>query len=454
MSDQSVRERPAANQRGIAMVLALLALLLLLVLSLGILQNSIASFRTAGNDRSAKQALAIAEAGAEYARESLRLNLKNKTLSSLGQALTNAANHGTLVNATLLSAFNGSTGLANGTTNTPFILPTTFAAGNFQVLLTNDRNEPGATSQAASVQSPTDTNSRIMITSFGNAPNGALAAVQEQLGLYAGFLPGVELPGLLVMPGPTVNFQGPHSAARQLNGIDSSGTGCYPTVAVSTNAAKAVVDSNIPKPGDFISCSPFTSPPQAAASSTFNPTTENFLPTASNPYDRVSPNTPRLPGDPLLTHVKYLAHMVASVSAVADFHSTGDAGFTYGSTATPKIVAITGDLSISGNTTGAGVLLVTGTLTLNGTPSYHGVILVIGTGAVVVKGGGNGTFLGAMLIANTATPWITNPAYVGVPSYSDNGGGTATTEAYDTGSLKSYAAAIMPLQVLTFEQLR
>ncbi len=460
MSYRSVLKKALPNQNGIALVVTLLALVVLVVLSLGVLQNSVAGFRTSGNDRTTKAALAVAEAGAEYSRESLRQQLQSGTISNLSAALQNAAHGGTLVDATQRVSFLGSTGTVNGTLNTPFIASTNFASGAFQVFLTNDRNEPGLNT-SASVQSQTDTNNEVMVTSFGNGPGGSIAAVQEQLKLSQALLPKFNLPGVIVMPGPTVNISVPNSQPVEINGQDLSGTGGYPTVAVTTNAAKAVVDAAIAGSHNafpnFKDAYPFTSPPQPAPQPYIpNVTTENFLLPAENPYDSVSANTIQTPpghGDVRLTSVKYLTNLAAEISAVADFHSTSDTGFTYGSVTHPRIIAINGDLTIRGTDSGAGILLVTGTLTLAGTPSYNGVMLAIGNGAIVEQGGGGGVFYGGMLIANTNTPWTGNPAYVGVPSWTDHGGGHHIHQ-YDTNSLTNYANKILPLQVVTYQQLR
>ena len=67
---------------------------------------------------------------------------------------------------------------------------------------------------------------------------------------------------------------------------------------------------------------------------------------------------------------------------------------------TSKVTVVNGDLTISGDSGGAGILLVTGTLTMNGNFSWDGIILVVGTGNFQAKGGGNGTINGAMVVAN------------------------------------------------------
>jgi Tfp pilus assembly protein PilV len=97
---------------------------------------------------------------------------------------------------------------------------------------------------------------------------------------------------------------------------------------------------------------------------------------------------------------------------------------SYGSTANPQITFINGDVTLGG---GAGVLIVTGTLTISGNMQFNGLILVIGQGQVVVNGGGNGTIYGEMLVAQTnssVAPYAQLAAFPnGSPSFTWNGGG-------------------------------
>ncbi len=409
-------------------------------------------------DRITRTALAVGEAGAEAAREKLRLALKGgATFSSL---LATAANGGTLVDATQLAAFNGSTGLINATPNAPFIAPSGFGAGHFQVFLTNDRGEPGAANASASVQSQVDTNNRVMVTSFGSGPGGTAATIQEELQLLQAFLAGSNMPGVIILPGPMVNFATSNSSASSINGGDFSVLGsCYPTIAVSTNAAKLYVDqlicgnNNVP----YGSCGPYGGAYTCSKSNPAldsQPSTENFLPTALNPYDPTSPNSAPLQAwDQHLIRVDYLKSLVQSIMAVADFHELTDPGFTGGTATDPKIIAINHSQDFPNYWTGYGILLVTGTLKFRGEYAFHGLILAVGDG-VYVHGGTNGAYVwGTMLVANINTPWQVDPRFVGVPSYSELGGGPTVLQ-YSSGDLMRYAASLMPLQRTSFQLLR
>ena len=54
-----------------------------------------------------------------------------------------------------------------------------------------------------------------------------------------------------------------------------------------------------------------------------------------------------------------------------------------------------------GNASGAGVLVVTGTLSFTGNANFNGLVLVIGQGIVSESGGGNGGFNGTVFVAKT-----------------------------------------------------
>jgi Tfp pilus assembly protein PilX len=453
-----------------AFVVALISLVVVLVLGLAVVQNSVSGLRTSGNDSTSKNAAAIAESGAEYAREAIRTQLKGG--QTINQLLSTAANAGNLVDATTLGGFGHTTATANGTNNRPVVASRAFGAGNFQVFLTNDPLEGGT--QTESVKKTTDSNNRIMITSFAGRA-GSASVVQEQLGIFDAFLPGRSLPGMITLPGPDVNFQSFASNARMVYGYAPGqvDTGpCFPTIAVTTNAAKSKIDAIMCTPGNsstgqYTSCKDsvrdFTNPAAScitngngngggSTGTEFNPTTENFLLKEENPYDTATVNNPILRGDPRLTQVSYLDSLKAKVIQAANCKSASECSSPYGTTTSPMIVAINGDFTLKGTESGVGILLVTGKLTFSGTPDYTGLVLVIGQGNFEQNGAGNGTVRGAMLVANTNTPWVGNAQYVGIPTYNINGGGNSESY-YDAGALTRYAAGSMPLQVLTFRFL-
>jgi Tfp pilus assembly protein PilX len=455
-----------SGQHGAALIVVLLAMVILMVLGVGMLQTSIAGLRTSANDRTSKTALAVAESGIEFAREQLRTMLRTGPIT-LSTELAHVANEGTLVNATQISAFNGSTGLTNYTTNNPLIPPRAFGAGSFQVFLTNDRCETPAggicVNQPSSVQSTVDTNNRIMLTSLGTGPGGSLAVVQEQLKVTDAFS-NDHLPANIILPGPDIDFEPFTSESPDICGCDSPtcshdpGVKGYPTIAVSSQAALTTAlsfydSAKKEKYKDkYDDCGPFGT----GATNSF----ENFLPSdptsIPNPYEHNTTNNPPVPGDPRLVEVAYLQKLVATIKSVADYTSTGNNTVQLGTSTAPAISVIDnpgGEVTYSGKVEGYGILLVTGQLTFKGDVSYSGLILCIGDGRFQYTGNGNGTINGSILVANVNSPYSGNPKYVGVPYYHDTGGGNHK-QYYSSNCLSTYANAILPLQRLTFQQLR
>ncbi len=89
---------------------------------------------------------------------------------------------------------------------------------------------------------------------------------------------------------------------------------------------------------------------------------------------------------------------------------------------------VDGDFTLGpGNPTGQGTLIVTGTLDLHGTFGFNGVIMVLGTGRVIRSGGGHGTILGAMFVANFPRTGLPSDIF-SAPTFDTSGGGTATIQ--------------------------
>jgi hypothetical protein len=111
-----------------------------------------------------------------------------------------------------------------------------------------------------------------------------------------------------------------------------------------------------------------------------------------------------------------------------------------GTNIVPVINVVHGDVSLGGS--GTGILLVDGQLTELGGFSYNGIILVIGKGSVVKNGGGGGTMNGSLFLANMYSDPIGTYTHLiplgaappnppGAPSMAWNGGGNANIQ-YDS----------------------
>ena len=80
---------------------------------------------------------------------------------------------------------------------------------------------------------------------------------------------------------------------------------------------------------------------------------------------------------------------------------------------------VDGDVSLP-NSGGKGLLVVTGTLSMNGSQTFDGLVLVLGGGVLDRSGGGNGTSLGAFVVAkfNSAGDFL-------APAFTSSGTGTS-----------------------------
>jgi len=83
---------------------------------------------------------------------------------------------------------------------------------------------------------------------------------------------------------------------------------------------------------------------------------------------------------------------------------------------------VDGDVSLP-NSGGKGLLVVTGTLSMNGSQTFEGLVLVLGGGVLDRSGGGNGTSLGAFVVArfNSTGDFLS-------PSFTSSGSGTSTLQ--------------------------
>lgn len=250
------------------------------------------------------------------------------------------------------------------------------------------------------------------------------------------------VPGAMVFDGLGADFgTNPHSAVFGVSGQDAAqgpnaGTGCG--AAVNQPAIGAF---NGP---DVTTVSGQLNRPGSYTSAAPYTTT----PAISNVNSQLGP----------LSTVDGLTNLVNSITAAAgsNVYPSGGSPTNWGTPGAPAINVINGDYS--GGISGTGILLVTGTLTMSGSPSYNGLILVIGKGNVVKNGGGNGTLNGSLFIANL----FTNTSYTtpialgsnlppGPTTMAWNGGGNATIQ-YDSCWI-NYVGKAFPLKLLTSREL-
>lgn len=281
------------------------------------------------------------------------------------------------------------------------------------------------------------------LTSLAVTSSGARRLAQYELASVS--LP--PMPGPLIFDGPGANFViNPNSNAFAVSGTDAdqganAGAGCGP----ANNEPAIGSFSN----GDATTLAGQLNRPNKYTSNTNPPPgTPVATPAVSNVNSQLGP----------LATVDGLANLVNTVTAAAGSNVyTSPAGpSNWGTNGAPVINVINGDYS--GGISGSGILLVTGKLTMSGTPSYNGLILVIGKGFVQKNGGGNGTLDGSLLVANMYTD-TTYSALIplgsnlppGPPIIQWNGGGTATIQ-YDSCWINSLGQSL-PLRLVTSREL-
>ncbi|MGH9514251.1 MAG: pilus assembly PilX family protein [Terriglobales bacterium] len=462
-----------SSERGFALFIAIFTLLLITGIAISMIMLTNTDTSISSNFRDEQVAFFAAKAGVEEVRDRLRANAPNSLYSSLpttlpGQAngvlyITNPANGETVapwtMNGTnypddeictdmtnLGSPCSGSPAVPAGS---PWYTSTTASATYAtnpkllwkwaRIIEKTNKTSSGTASVITVDGDATDNNELVcwssttevtttqatcaaagykqayVITALAVTPSGSRRMVQ--MDVAAASLPTI--PGAMVFDGASPTYGAPSSNAFSVTGVDQSSS------------------SNPDRPQNGVTCPAPVSQPalggfDAASTATLNSDISGRPSSYTGSPASVANVSSTL--GPLAT-VAGLNQLVNTITGAANNVYNGNVTSLAnpGTPAAPVINVVTGDLTMSGGLSGSGILLVEGSLTLSGTPSYNGLVLVIGKGIVTKNGGGNGTFDGAMLVANLydsgGTLITSGPP--GRPSINWNGGGNATVQ-YDS----------------------
>ena len=429
------------SERGSALVMAVFVLALLTSMGAALLFVTENEMKMGKVDLRAKTVFYVSEAGLEDAREALRVvNLAGATdaqRSSFNDELTSAAGPNGAIDcdpAALKPVFDSNgdpVGFSGYGDDAPLKAFTAFGSGKYAAFLTNDAMD-GRTNKS-------DSNDRVVITAIGAGAQYATEKVQAII--ERGGFP--TLPATITMIGPTANFDGGNSSAKNYTGNDCAGgvTGLsVPVVGVIGVASEATAESGVKKPLTYTSGG------------------ATGIDTVTNVSGSI---------DPSWTDCANLHDLARKIRSSADVVGTPSTANTdLGTSASPKIVYIEGDYTVGGGVNGGGLLWVTGTLTFNGNASWTGALFTVGKGNFQRSGGGNGALLGASFIANIAGPdglmWTsddcagadgslgTSDDGAAVATYNNSGGGTG-----DTGYCSSAISSVQqefPFEVVGFRQ--
>jgi Tfp pilus assembly protein PilX len=475
-----------SSERGVALVVALLTLLLISAILMGMIVASNSETNISTNFRDEQTAFFAARAGIEEVRDRLRPNATN-SLSTTAFFTAAPTPLPGAVNGVLyvINPTNGETVTPWLTTGTNYpddeickevtcvggvpagawYVPAQSASASYaaapvlpwkwvRIMIKPNKSDTGL-ARVTSVDGLTNGNRVCFngtnehttaltscpdkpvyeLTALAQTKSGSRRMVQYEISQSA--LPPI--PGALVFDGPTPNFgTNPNSAAFGVTGMD--------TATGPNGGAGCPAASNEPALGGFDAGSTTSLQNQVNRPGSYTGSPAGI----SNVSSQLGP----------LSTVDGLNSLVSSVTSMAGSNIYGPSPLPSPSTlnpgtnASPVINVVNGDYTMPGS--GSGILLVTGTLTMNGNPSFNGLILVIGKGNIVKNGGGNGTLDGALLVANLYSDPPTYSHLIpsgapGIPTIAWNGGGNATIQ-YDSCWI-SFLSQSLPFRTISDREL-
>lgn len=424
------KSRPAegerANERGAALVTALLVATMLLVAGGALIATTSMSARTAIDSTSEMQAYYGAEAGLQAALNALRGN-KAPTASAMPAGMTGI----NFRNAVIAANSNDCPGGTGGDPSTVARLSRWLPYTNTQAANTRVTVGTNPTIQYDVVVSlpagdtlppaPLEPK-RLLIQSTGYGPSGAIKRMSMIVARNA-FDPTVPaMMTLIGTPGgsPSMSFSSGNSANHVYSGADH-GTPPQPTLP-----AFGVTD-----PTDL------TIATTSAAANTTSTPAAAILTSSSIPAYLQSASAARS-----FLNAMQAAAITGQANGTATYLPSGGSGTPTGFT------FVNGDYTM-GPGSGSGLLIVTGQLTTNGATNFNGLVLVLGKGEINRNGGGGGFFYGATFVA--AFDWPVLPGTppspnFNAPYFNFNGAGNATMQ-YDSGAVAS-ALKLLPFPVL------
>jgi Tfp pilus assembly protein PilX len=433
-------------EKGVALIVALLCILLVSGIALGMILTTGTEKAVSSNYRSSTQAYYAAQAGLEEARG--RFNSSNPNAFSsafipnplgVGQLryITNPASGETVAPTTSTNAdydkwYNAEFGVQASSVAAGNVSTVSSVSGcsgctpalpgplfKWVRITANTENASGIDIDGNGVknsstplyydganQNLTSTGQQVYrLTALAVTPSGS-----RRLLLYevAGSpLVPLNFPSALTLDGPAATYKGPASNVFNVDGNDhaSTSTGACgtpnqaarPAVGDTSNAGNVL---SFPKPNNYTGSTPTPSAANVSAS-----LAANFLTVGS------------------------LDSLVSTIQQSATQVVAGPSGClaNWGTAASPTVTVITGqqngNLTCSGNHTGYGLLVVTGTLNFGGDIGWNGVVLVIGQGVISNNGGGHNSYNGAVLVAKTRDASGKLLATLGSPSTDWSGGG-------------------------------
>ncbi|MBI1750806.1 MAG: hypothetical protein HY234_05885 [Acidobacteria bacterium] len=280
-------------------------------------------------------------------------------------------------------------------------------------------------------QNLTSTGRQVLrVTALAVLPNGARRLVQYDL---SAVVLNLSFAAALTFDGQGSALFPPNSNVYTVNGNDAASCGMPPEAA---KPALGVVN-----PGDDVS---ITASIPANRQSKY--TGSGPAPDVQNINSSLNPSYQTVAG---------LEALIAGIKTNADQVIQGPASSlpNLGTASSPTITYVNGDLSLSGSQTGYGILVVTGNYSASGGVGWRGIVLVVGQGNMTVSGGGSNSYEGSVLLARTrdaAGNLLPGPAPG--PTMLDWAGGGGNGVHYDSCEIRNSQNNVT-YRVLSFREI-
>jgi hypothetical protein len=270
-----------------------------------------------------------------------------------------------------------------------------------------------------------------VMTALAVTPSGSRRMVQAEI---AEDKLSFTAPAALTLDGGAISASMPNSNNYSIVGTDSTGCGSS-TTGAAVAAVGVVTAADVTTMTNAI---PNNRKNNYSGSGGGHPDVENVSAALPSNYQSVSA----------------LQSLVSTIkNSVTQPVITGPASnlSSPGTLAAPQIIYVNGDLTLHGSVTGYGILVVTGTFTASGNVGWNGIVLVVGNGDFEGNGGGNNQYNGAVVVAKTLDASGNPLATLGSPTFNFNGGG-GNGVYYSSGCIAS-ATTLSTFHDMVFREM-
>ncbi|RPJ59873.1 MAG: hypothetical protein EHM23_12590 [Acidobacteria bacterium] len=463
------------NQRGIALVVALILAVLMSLLALSLTFSSMKEAATSNEFENHEKALLVADAGFNEVKQMLRgrnLDQILRTSASVPQYVPNPSSWPTAVRMPVLPIdarnidFDSPPSSTSGRTVTGLMTPplgrlitTSAYSGRYFAKLTDNEDEgPWGLPNDPSTDHDGFVYLRVVgiqrghfgeVNTHGTQVKNSVAVVEVQLKRDMTF--AVESPLSIYGRNASSGFSG---NSFEIDGYDHSGMDYNQVVGGHS-------DQNLPAfPG--ISCL-YDAAGQGDAAGAVDAVTgqlsdqqqNNIVGEGGTPSVRDATQDVRdSPNEDAINIFdgNFLVNFANSMAAVADYKYPDGATLSgdeiqLGTSENPKVTLALGDLQLNGSGEGAGIMIVRGTLDVGGSFTYDGVILVLGEGELRLHGA-NKSFLGGIYVVNV-TKNADGSATFGTPTVDVQG----NSRFYMKSDSIAMGYSLLPMRVLSWREV-